>query len=184
MTVEELIAQRTAALTTALAAANTVKGGTASSSVSDLADDLATELAAANDAVSTKGGTVIAQNLSRLPMAITSIPSGSSDPHVIHYTPATRSGTVTLEHGLGYVPTMCACLCLDLTSGTTGKAKNIAACSPFGGSVLGRTVGYNNSGSMDSVNGGCNIQSATESSVTIGGGWSYDAGAEYIFVIS
>lgn len=109
MTVEQMIAERdtrsaalSAALTTALAAANTVKGGTASASVSALADDLATELAAANAVVSDKGGTVMAQNLSRLPMAITSIPQGGSV--TVEPLSVTENGTYTADQGKAYSP--------------------------------------------------------------------------------
>ena len=194
MTVEQMIAERdtrsaalSAALTTALAAANAVKGGTASASVSALADDLDTELAAANAAVSTKGGTVIAQNLSRLPMAITSIPqSGSGNPNVFVYEVSTTTNTLTITHSLGVAPTRAACICMDIDAPSPGAQKLIVGASNVGGAT-GKSIYYNASGSIDSVNnGGATtgfvISQADATSMTLTVTRMLAGGSTYLFI--
>lgn len=220
MTVEEMIGQRTAALQTALAAANAVKGGTASASVSALADDLGTELTAANAAVSTKGGGVIAQNLSRLPLAIASIPQGSSvtveplsvtdngtytadqgkayspvtvnvpsggNPNMFVYEVPTTTNTLTITHSLGVAPTRAACICMDTDVPELGTQKLIIGASNVG-NATGKSVYYNASGSIDSVNNsattGFVISQADATSMTLTVTRMLAGGSTYLFIFS
>lgn len=163
-------------------------GGTAEIVADDFPDEISSIPSGGDVTIETlsvtENGTYTAPTGKAYSPVTVNVPTGSSDPHVIHYTPATRVGSVTFEHGLGYAPTMCVFLCLDNTSGTTGKTKAIVACSNLD-TINGRIVGYNNSGNQDNNNISHMITDATETEVTISSSpWAFDAGAEYIFVIN